>query len=269
MFDAYLSRWDLIPDGEPIVTHSSRLLPVRRRGGDGAPAILKVAVGPEEKFGGGLMVWWDGQGAARVLEHDGGTLLLERAEGARSLADMARSGHDDEATRVLCWAVARMHAPRDKTLPHAVPLTQWFRELEPAAVHHGGILTRCAATARELLASLRDEVALHGDMHHGNVLDFGAERGWLAIDPKRLYGERGFDYANLFCNPDHETATAPGRLARRADIVAEEAGLDRTRLLQWVLAYSGLSAAWTLGDGDTPDIALAVAGAAAGELDRA
>ena len=30
---------------------------------------------------------------------------------------------------------------------------------------------------------------LHGDIHHGNILDFGA-RGWLAIDPKRLQGER-------------------------------------------------------------------------------
>lgn len=33
-------------------------------------------------------------------------------------------------------------------------------------------------------------VTLHGDLHHGNVLDFGAS-GWLAIDPKGLKGERG------------------------------------------------------------------------------
>jgi len=26
MFDTYLGRWNLIPDGSPIVTHSSRLL---------------------------------------------------------------------------------------------------------------------------------------------------------------------------------------------------------------------------------------------------
>lgn len=28
------------------------------------------------------------------------------------------------------------------------------------------------------------------------------ERGWLAIDPKRLLGERSFDFANIFTNPD-------------------------------------------------------------------
>lgn len=30
MFELYLDRWGLIPDGEPIVTHTSDLLPVRR-----------------------------------------------------------------------------------------------------------------------------------------------------------------------------------------------------------------------------------------------
>lgn len=41
MFDPYLARWQLTPDGEPIPTYSSRLLPVRR---DGEPAMLKTAV---------------------------------------------------------------------------------------------------------------------------------------------------------------------------------------------------------------------------------
>ncbi len=29
---AYLRRWDLCPDGDPVVTRSGRLLPVRWRG---------------------------------------------------------------------------------------------------------------------------------------------------------------------------------------------------------------------------------------------
>jgi streptomycin 6-kinase len=69
--------------------------------------------------------------------------------------------------------------------------------------------------ADKLLDDPRDIVALHGDIHHGNILDFG-ERGWLAIDPKGLIGERGFDYANNFCNPDAAIATRPGRLVGQA-----------------------------------------------------
>lgn len=261
-FDAYLALWELIPDGAPISTHSSSLLPVRRAG---APAMLKIAHEPEERAGARLMVWWGGEGAARVLAHEGDALLMERATGDRSLAAMARAGEDDEASRILCAAAAGLHAPRDRTPPELVPLAHWFRALEPAAAAHGGILARADAVARELLAAPREVVVLHGDLHHDNVLDFGA-RGWLAIDPKGLVGERGFDFANLFCNPDLGTAIAPGRLARQADVVAAAAGLERGRLLRWVLAYAGLSAAWSLEDGDQPGVALAVAEIVAAEL---
>jgi streptomycin 6-kinase len=40
MFGEYLERWKLTPDGEPIATPTSRLLPVRWRG---SPAMLKIA----------------------------------------------------------------------------------------------------------------------------------------------------------------------------------------------------------------------------------
>jgi streptomycin 6-kinase len=260
-FDRHLTRWDLTPDGEPMITHSSDLLPVRRAG---VPAMLKIAREAEEKWG-LLMIWWAGDGAARVLAHEGDALLMERAIGEASLIDMARNGGDDEASRIICAVANRLHAIRSKPPPQLIPLSRWFQALEPAAARHGGILNHAAATTRELLAGPREVTVLHGDLHHGNVLDAGP-RGWLAIDPRRLKGERAFDFANIFCNPDLDIATAPGRLARQATVVAEAARLDRTRLLKWILAYAGLSAAWILGDGEQPEFDLAVAELAALEL---
>jgi streptomycin 6-kinase len=262
MFDDYLARWGLTRDGAPIATRSSDLLPVRRAG---VPAMLKIAREAEERRGGLLMSWWGGDGAARVLAQEGDALLLERATSTGSLVEMARGGCDDEASRVICAVAARLHAPRRGPPPEVIPLPRWCAALEPAAARHRGVLRLAAATARELLAEPEEVVVLHGDLHHGNVLDFGT-RGWLAIDPKGLVGERGFDYANLFCNPDLASATAPGRLARQATVVAEAAGLDRPRLLRWILAWAGLSAAWLLEDGEAPGIPLEVANIAATEL---
>jgi streptomycin 6-kinase len=269
MFDPYLRHWDLVPDGNPIVTPAARLLPVRR---GGEPAMLKLSTEEDERFGSVLMEWWDGDGAARVLARDATALLLERAMGPASLAEMARTGQDDEACRILCIVAKRLHAPRAKPLPELIPLARWFHELGPAAAKHGGILTRCAEAARTLLAEPREVGVLHGDLHHDNVLDFGA-RSWLAIDPKRLLGERGFDFANIFTNPDladptRPVATEPGRFARRLKVVAEAAELERERLLRWILAWTGLSAAWFLGDGDPAAIDLRIAELAAAELDR-
>lgn len=260
----YFNLWRLIPDGAAIVTHSSRLFPVRR---DGEPAMLKIAVIPEEKWGAELMVWWNGIGAARVLEHKDDAILLERATGNHSLAEMARNGQDDEASRIICKAVAGLHAQRGIGLPRLIPLSERFRSLESAAHREGGIFVRSAATARVLLSEPQDVVALHGDVHHGNILDF-AERGWLAIDPKGLVGERGFDYANLFCNPDHAIAAATGRLSRQVGVVAEAAQLDRGRMLRWIVAWAGLSAAWLIEDGENEHVAptLQIAEIAAAEL---
>ena len=258
----WVERWGLVPSGESFSTHTSVLLPVLAAD---QPAMLKVAMAPEEERGAAVLAWWGGEGAANVLALEGEALLMERATGSRSLAQMAATGEDDDATRILCAIAARLHLPCPHPPRSAVPLETWFAALAPAAEREGGILGRSRAAATHLLATPREVTVLHGDLHHGNVLDFGS-RGWLAIDPKGLYGERGFDFANIFCNPDDGIATAPGRLSRQADIVAEATRIDRARLLQWVLAYAGLSASWTMEDGDDPARTLAVADIAAQEL---
>ena len=141
------------------------------------------------------------------------------------------------------------------------PLTRWFEALAPAARTHGGLLAQADLAAQALLADPRDVVVLHGDIHHGNVLD-GGERGWLAIDPKGLLGERTFDFVNILRNPDAAAALTPGRFDRQVEVLAAAASVERRRLLEWTLAFAGLSAAWHLADGTPADLDLAVAGLA-------
>ncbi|KVL58194.1 3'-kinase [Burkholderia cepacia] len=264
MFDRYLGLWGLVPDGGPILTATGGLLPVLWHA---RPAMLKVATCDEERRGNALMTWWNGHGAAQVWQHDSDAILLERAQPAPSLAQLSASGHDDDTMRIACGVVARLHAHRAPEAEPAsvVPLHDWFRSLLSHDVGND-VLRRSATIARELLAGPTvDEVVLHGDIHHDNMLHFG-DRGWLAIDPKGLRGDRAFDYANLFCNPAHEIAVDPARFTQRVVCVADAARLDRRRLLQWILAWSGLSAVWLMEDGLPPDTRLAVAQLAAHAL---
>jgi streptomycin 6-kinase len=174
MFSEYLQRWELTPDGEPIVTPTGGLLPVQWAG---VPAMLKIAFAEEERRGANLMVWWDGKGAARVLAHEQNALLMERAESGPSLSHLAHNGRDDEASRTMCSVLAQLHASRDNPPPALVPLTEWFDALGQAAEQHGGILCAAARTATSLLATQRETVVLHGDMHHGNMLRFRFQDG--------------------------------------------------------------------------------------------
>jgi streptomycin 6-kinase len=100
-------RWDLVPDGEAVITHSSRLLPVLYRG---EKAMLKIAVEAEAKRGALLMVWWDGNGAARVLQHEGdrrcssARLARARSDGARRMRRRGKPHHLRDRRASACAA---------------------------------------------------------------------------------------------------------------------------------------------------------------------
>lgn len=271
MFQTWLHHWALIPDGNPVMTRTSALLPVTTIK-EGRKAMLKLTDDENERTGGELMVWWNGSGAAQVIAHDRGATLLVRATGADSLSAMSRTGEDAQACRILCNTARQLHRPANASTPVLTPLRHWFRHLAPAAKIYGGVMTRCAEIANELFSSPQNEVVLHGDLHHGNVLDFGPA-GWLAIDPKGLLGERGFDYANIFTNPDLADprvaiATDPNIFKQRVQLVSEIAAIERQRLLMWIAAWCGLSSAWFLEDGENAAITLRVAELAIAELDE-
>ena len=57
-------------------------------------------------------------------------------------------------------------------------------------------------------------------------------RGWLAIDPKGLLGERTFDFVNILRNPDAAAALTPGRFDRQVEVLAAAASVERRRLLE-------------------------------------
>lgn len=248
----WLRRWRLRAEGDPRTTASSLLIPARTE--DGVPVMLKIAHTHEEVRGAAVLAALEGNGVARVLRQDGPATLLVRATGGRRLLRMVRSGRDDEATRIICEAGMRIHAASADVLasespPELVDLPTWFRHLFARADDLDPFHRRGADIARELLRDPRDESVLHGDLHHGNVLDFGA-LGWLAIDPKGLLGEGAFDACNVLCNPSHERALMPGRLERQFAVVLATTGLEPERLARWLVAWCALSSTWFALDDD-------------------
>lgn len=236
---AHMRAWRVEPAAEALQTPSSLLMPGLR---DDVAVMLKVPLVEEERVGSRLLSWWSGQGAVPVLEHDDDAVLMKRATGGRSLASMATSDEDQEATAVLVDAARALHAQGVPSIDLGlVPLRTWFSDLLDHE-QRDPLLVRTAVVAREVLASTRSEdvVALHGDLHHDNVLDFGDR--WATIDPKGLIGHRAFDFANLFCNPDEDTALAHAE--ERLVTVAQRANLDEALLARRVIAWCGLSLTW-------------------------
>jgi streptomycin 6-kinase len=257
-----LQAWQLSADGNYFLAGNSLLQAVLSAG---RPAMLKIPLSAKDEAGFRLLACWDGKASVNVYRYDADALLMERAVGEGSLRQLVLDGRGDEANMIVCNVVRQLHAHVCATPLNLPPLEDWFQSLITAAEQYGGIFHSCQTIAAALLYDPRVIVALHGDIHYNNILD-SQTRGWLAIDPKGVIGERGFDYANLFCNPTIDVATSPLRLPREIPLVAARAGLEPQRLLRWIIAWSGLMAAWMLEDAEVPTLPLLVAELAMKEL---
>jgi streptomycin 6-kinase len=248
-------QWQLDDVGEPFALSYNYVLPARRR--DGGEVVVKIAA-DDEAIGGEVAALrhYAGRGACRLLAHDGSrlALLLERLRPGEMLSRLA-PGDDEAATRIGAAVMRELWHPVPAGATFQ-PIEEWFtRAFRRHQEEYGGsgplpadLYARGEALAGELLASAPIEVVLHGDFHHYNVLS--ADRApWLAIDPKGMRGDPGYEAGPFLHNPnDGQMALTAAVLRRRLDVLAGELGYDRARLRDWGIAHAVLSAVWSAED---------------------
>jgi streptomycin 6-kinase len=248
---AAMARWQLIADGDVRDTPSGAVLFVQR----GAQALVLKIVGAagDELLASPAYDYFSGHGAVTLVAQDGRALLLERIAPGDALTQKVLAGDDDGATAVLCDVMTALH--RDAPPPGELATVEdWGADLSQDYAAGGplplALVSRAAAVFDELCRSQGARVCLHGDLHHDNVL-FDAKRGWLAIDPKGVIGERAYECGAFLRNPTEDAArfADPAIIDRRVRIICERLGLDRARVIGWCFAQAVLSAVWALQDG--------------------
>lgn len=255
----YVQRWHLRDPQRIAQTPTSTVYAAYQ--GDAKVALkLLTPVGIEDESGGAFALeHFGGRGAVRLLAHDDRAHLLEYA-GDDELAHLVWRGDDLGAAAIIADVLNRLHhTPPTTPPPQLQTLRRRFRELfrraaREIATGEASIYVRGARMADYLLATSQDECILHGDIHHHNIR-WHPQRGWLAYDPKGLFGERTYDAANTLCNPAHarEQVTSEARLLAVTQVLADGMGIAVERLRMFVFAYACLSASW-FGDDDSVDL---------------
>jgi streptomycin 6-kinase len=241
-------------------TFSSRVWSVARN--DGSLAVVKALKDfPDvwdELRGAYLLQWLEGRGMVRLYACEARMMLLEHA-GTRMLTDVIDTQGDSTATEIAADVLARMMHSSEKPVPTELqPLRERYRSLfaKAKAEQNGGLdslYVEAAELAERLLTGERERRPLHGDLHHENILQ--APRGWLAIDPKGLIGDPGYDAANMFYNPldREELCRDENRIAFMAETFGATLGQSPRTILQHGIAYGCLSSSWHAEDGNTEE----------------
>jgi streptomycin 6-kinase len=226
---------------------SALVLPVLRR--DGTPAVLKLQLLDEESEGEPVALRvWDGDGAVRLLDHDEatGTMLLERLDETRMLA------HEPD-TRQAVVTIAELLAhltsfPAPPGLRRLGDIARAMLDRTPWALERvpdpgaRRLVADCAAAVREVVDEPGDRL-LHWDLHDENVLA-SSRAPWLAIDPKPLSGDPGFELW-----PAIDNRYDPGDILWRFDAMTDVLALDRPRARAWTLGRLLQNALWDIEDG--------------------
>jgi len=251
-----LDRWRLRLDGPAASGAVALVLPVVCD--DGTRAVLKLQPVDDETVGEATALrCWDARGAVRLLESDqgSGSMVLDRLDASRSLATVR---DDLAAVQLIAALLTRLNAvPAPAGMRRLDDIVSAMLEDVPTSlprVQDPGerqLLEVCAVRVRELLGEPVDTCLLHWDLHYDNVLaSADPEQPWLAIDPKPLSGDAGFELLPALWNRWGEvTATTDVTRAvrRRFDLMTEVMGLDRERSATWTLGRVLQNALWDLG----------------------
>lgn len=245
------ARWSIAKAQLKVETFSSLIWSVVLESGE--RAVVKELKPfddmADELRGAHYLSWRGGTGAVRLMDVDGSRMLLENG-GERLLSKELATSGDVHATDIICEVLARILSPSPVQPPVTLqPLKERFSSLfrkvhDESSQPVDRLYVEAANIADQLLADARDQRPLHADIHHDNIIH--GPRGWLAIDPKGVYGDPAFEAANVFYNPldDDDLCGDATRIARLAEAFSRVTKQSPTRLLNYALAYGCLSAAW-------------------------
>ena len=208
--------------------------PVRRA--DGSDAVLKVECpGHPNPWAAKGLQHWAGRGAARFFDSDEATqvLLLERCVPGTNGDDIDVATANESVASVL----AELHAVEPPADDGFEPLAMlvvrsretmwdWFERFEPPVGR--GVVAQADELFTSLTSSSTDTVLLHGDLGPSNVVL--SERGWLAIDPYPVLGDRAFDVGHSLSRCDLRDAR------EHVAFFADRLDLDARRIAGWTFA---------------------------------
>jgi len=246
--DHYSQKWKLIDLKFLNASPTSYLLEAHQASSN-SKVVLKFGQSKSEIISeASALSFYDGVGCVRLLDLDEENGVLFRSY-ANSPSLKSFFPHKDEDA-VLCAVnvIRKLHSKKPKNDVYPT-IADWVNFLKSHNVISEKYIDRAKSIAKDLLDFTKQNLLLHGDLHHDNILQ--TEQGeWIAIDPKGIIGEIAYEVDAFIRNPILKLLkhNASSIIERRIKLFSDYLDIDEERIRRWSYVQSVLAACFAIED---------------------
>ena len=260
MIEDYLQLWECSDPLKIASTATSDLFLVNYQNSKAVIKLLNTVGVLDEGSGRHYLNLKNSIGSVKLFKSDDKALLIEYLPGD-NLYQFSKSGNEAQADKVFCQIIKKIHLkrPRDFSFEKLDSYLDIYSKIMiPKELE--GILTKGQGLFEELLKTQREEVLLHGDLHHENIRS-RMDGEFVCYDPKGILGDPHYEVATTLKNPwDYpEISRDKEEFKRRASFFSRELNWSYDRIVQFAFCHCCLSIAWAIDDKGSYDHQLKVA----------
>jgi streptomycin 6-kinase len=206
-----------------------------------------------------MLVEYAGTRYCRVYEADidNGVLLIERiipGTQLRAVSDI------NKRLDIFCEVYKGLHKqPTDKKkyptylgwVSRIAAFMREKKEYSALSVH----MTAAEQICRELCEKYCDEMLLHGDLHHDNIL-LGSDNQYCIIDPKGVVGDCVFDIPRFVLNEFEDEMKEDFTIKYNfiIEMLSEKLHIPKTDLLKLVYVEMCMGNSWCVESNEAPNM---------------
>jgi streptomycin 6-kinase len=252
LLEYYSNLWSLSNIESIAKTYTGHIYKVDSKHG---PAVLKIftEAGIKDEHGGTYFLQaCSGKGAAYLFEYSDNAQLIEYLPG-QNLYECSKNEREEEATLIFIKIIKKIHKTHIiENREKLTTLNQLFRLFDklnpPQGLNH--LFQKANKLSKYLLATQTQEVLLHGDLHHENILK-NANGECVCFDPKGMIGDPAYELGTTLKNPwaYPDISQNIEMFKKRADTFSTELNLPLDRIIGFCFIHLCLSIAWAIEDG--------------------
>ncbi|AVP87480.1 streptomycin-6-phosphotransferase [Candidatus Phycorickettsia trachydisci] len=245
--DYYSCKWQLI-NLKLLSSSSTSYLLEGYQESSKSKVILKFGLKSEIISEASALKFYNGLGCVRLLAVDEKRGVLLRSYAYLPSLRSFFPNKDEDAVLCAVSVMKKLHSKKPPKDGYPT-IADWINSLKTHSVILKNHIDRAKSITRDLLNSSEQNVLLHGDLHHDNLLQ--NEQGeWIAIDPKGVVGEVAYEVGAFIRNPMPELLkyNASDIINRRIKLFSEHLGIDEERIRKWSYVQSVLAACFAIED---------------------